>query len=317
MLGYACINEELKAQGITTNRGMRKKTFDQKGIDYAAELALKNCQDLLKILQWNNERNIKFFRMSSNLFPWFSEYNMSDLPHYEEFVDILGRIGLFVNENKIRLTFHPDHFNKLGSPKDNVVQNTINDLNMHGIIMDYMGLQYTPYNKINIHVGATYGNKIATAMRFCNNFHLLHNNVKCRLTVENDDKASLFSVRDLFDLIYLEIGIPIVFDYHHHQFCTGGLTQAEAFELAYNTWPPHIPPVVHYSESRREEHSDQKIRAQAHSDFVRNLVDIYGSDAYIMFEAKAKEQALLRYRQEVDPFYVSYHELRENWFDRV
>ena len=55
-LGYACINmgfsNRSKKDRITTNRTMIKKTFDQKGIDYASELALQNCKDLLPILQW-------------------------------------------------------------------------------------------------------------------------------------------------------------------------------------------------------------------------------------------------------------------------
>ena len=33
-LGYACINTLLKSNGIFTNRTMRRKTFDSKGLDY-------------------------------------------------------------------------------------------------------------------------------------------------------------------------------------------------------------------------------------------------------------------------------------------
>ena len=51
------------------------------------------------------------------------------------------------------------------------------------------------------------------------NFERLPNSVKHRLTVENDDKASMYSVKDLM-YIHERIGIPIVFDYHHHKFCT-------------------------------------------------------------------------------------------------
>ena len=34
-LGYACINMALAEQGITTNKGMIKRTFSEKGIQYA------------------------------------------------------------------------------------------------------------------------------------------------------------------------------------------------------------------------------------------------------------------------------------------
>ena len=52
--------------------------------------------------------------------------------------------------------------------------------------------------------------------RFCKNFEKLSPSVQGRLTVENDDKAtSMYSVKDLM-YIHERIGIPIVFDYHHH-----------------------------------------------------------------------------------------------------
>ena len=70
-LGYACINMTLseKKPKVTTNRSMIKRTFLEKGTDYAAELSLLNCRDLVEILKWNVENDIKFFRLSSNIFP--------------------------------------------------------------------------------------------------------------------------------------------------------------------------------------------------------------------------------------------------------
>ena len=69
-LGYACINMTLAAQRvkINTNRGMIKKTFFKKGLDYAGSLALLNVNDLQTILEWNVKNNIKFFRISSDIF---------------------------------------------------------------------------------------------------------------------------------------------------------------------------------------------------------------------------------------------------------
>ena len=45
-------------------------------------------------------------------------------------------------------------------------------------------------------------------------------NCRARLTVENDDRASMYSVADLTYLA-AKAHIPIVFDFHHHRFCTG------------------------------------------------------------------------------------------------
>ena len=244
-LGYACINMTLSKDKITTNRSMIKKTFLQKGINYCSELALLNVRDMETILKWNVENGIYFFRTSSNVFPWGSEYDLETLPDIAEIKTVLKRIGDYANQNGVRLSCHPGPFNVLCSPNDNVVKNTIIDLELHGKVFDMMGLSHTPYNKINIHCNGVYGDKIASLDRWCRNFHLLSNSVRSRMTIENDDKASMYSVKDLMK-IHECVGIPIVFDYHHHQFCTGDLSEQQALELAISTWPKGITPVVHY-----------------------------------------------------------------------
>ena len=128
--------------------------------------------------------------------------------------------------------------------------------------------------------------------RFCKNFERLSESVQGRLTVENDDKASMYSVKDLM-YIHERIGIPIVFDYHHHKFNTGGLSEQEALELAISTWPKGIKPIVHYSESKALHEGNDKVKPQAHSDYINDLPDLYGNDVDVMVESKAKELAIL------------------------
>lgn len=289
-IGYCCIC--LSQPDLTTNRSMVKRTFLQKGIDYASELALQNVRDLFKIVQWNNRNDIKLFRMSSDMFPWASEYRLQDLPAFKAISANLKATGDYARANGIRLTFHPGPFNVLCSPNPDVVRRTIQDLEIHGEIMDLMGLDRSPYNCINIHCNGTFGDKISSMDRFCNNFAKLSESVRTRLVVENDDKASMYSVSDLM-YIHDKIGIPITFDYHHHGFCTGGLTEREALELAASTWP--CTPIVHYSESKALHESDNNIKPQAHSDYINSLPDTYGLDVDIEVEAKQKDLAILPY----------------------
>jgi UV DNA damage endonuclease len=275
---------------------MIKRTFKSKGIEYASQLGLDNCKDLYKILEWNNKNGFNFFRITSNLFPWSSEYKLSDMPDYKQIKYVLQCCGEYVHNNDMRITSHPGPFNVLTSPHPHVVDNCIKDLSIHGEVFDLMNLSRTPYNKINIHIGGAYGDKVSAMERFCTNFHRLPDSVKTRLTVENDDKATMYSVKDLYEGVYCKIGIPIVFDYHHHRFCTGGLTEEDALEVAISTWN-NIVPVVHYSESRNIEQEDDKIRPQAHSDYVYDYIDTYGNRVDIMVEAKAKELAVLKYKE--------------------
>jgi len=299
-LGYACINMSLsnrkKSERITTNRSMIRRTFDERGKDYASELALQNCKDLYSILKWNEEHGIKFFRLSSEFFPWASEYDIESLKDYEKILYWCKKAGDFARENGHRLTSHPGPFNKLTSPNEKVILNTITDLEVHGKFFDMLGLPRTPFAKLNIHVGAHYNNKQMALENFCTNFERLSPAVQSRLTVENDDKASLYSTKELYDEVYKRIGIPIVHDQHHHQFCTGGLDNEEATLLAAMTWGD-VTPVIHYSQSRSIEHNDVRIRANAHSDSYWEPVNTYGLDLDVMLEAKAKEQALFKMRE--------------------
>ena len=297
-MGYACINMQLSNSKpkVYTGRSMIKRTFKSKGIEYASELGLQNTKDLFEIIKWNNENGFNFFRITSNLFPWCSEYKLSDMPDYKEICNVLSDVGKYVDNNGMRITSHTGPFNVLTSPHPHVVDNCITDLSIHGEVFDMMGLSRTPYNKINIHIGGVYGDKVSAMERFCTNFHRLPESVKTRLTVENDDKATMYSVQDLYDGVYTKIGIPIVFDYHHHRFCDGGLSEKEALELAMSTWG-NIIPVVHYSESRSIEQEDPKIRPQAHSDYIYDYIDTYGNRVDIMVEAKAKELAVLKYKE--------------------
>ncbi len=297
--GYACINMGYsnlpKSKRITTNRTMIKRTFLDRGIGYASELALQNVRDLYKILEWNLENDIYFYRLSSDIVPWASEYQMEDLPDYNLILAACMKAGNFAKEHGMRLTSHPGPFNKLASPKERVYQLTAKDLKVHADLFDMIGLPRTPYAKLNIHVGAAYGDKPFALDNFCRNFERLPESVRSRLTVENDDKPSLYSTKELYDGVYKRIGIPIVFDYHHHMLHPGGQSEQEALELALSTWGD-IKPVVHYAESRSLEQNNPKIKPQAHSDYVIRPFDDYGHDLDVMIEAKHKELALLQYR---------------------
>lgn len=300
-LGYACINMTLRKDKITTNRKCIKRTFEAKGLPHVSSLVLQNVQDLNTILKWNADNDINVFRMSSNIVPWYSEFELEDLPDSKAIIAGLKQAGDFATANDIRLSFHPGQFCVLASPTPEIVDKSIVELDNHAKLMDYMGLSKTPYNKINIHVGGAYGDKPSAMQRFCDNFKRLMPSTQQRLTVENDDKGNMFSVVDLYHGIHKVIGIPIVFDYHHHQFCTGELSEREALELALSTWPDGIKPMTHYSEGRDIEYRmngiDERVIPQAHSDYIYNEINFYGHTFDVVVESKAKELAIQKYRQ--------------------
>lgn len=288
-LGYACINLNLSNQGITTNRGMIRRTFLEKGVQYASQLALQNVQALLQIVEWNVAQGIRVFRVTSDLFPWASEYPIASLPDFPEIRSVLEAVG----RHPVRLTSHPGPFNKLAG-SGATLKNTIKELELHSQIFDLMGLPATHWHKINIHIGGAYGDKAETIRRFARNFSLLSQNLRGRLSVENDDKPGLYAVADLVPL-HAATGIPIVFDYFHHRLHPGPQSEEEAFHTAFNTWK--LRPIFHYSSSRKA-CEDPGAKREAHADFIYEPINTYGKEVDIVLEAKMKERAVQRYLEQ-------------------
>ncbi len=292
--GYACLNMTLGKQGGF--RSMIKRTWLEKGLPHASKLSLENVKILRGIVEWNSKNGFEVYRMTSDLFPWASEYEMESLPDWREINDVLVDVGNIAKRTNQRLTFHPGQFNCLTSPHEHVVLNCVKDLTIHGKIMDYIGLSRSPDALINIHAGGAHGDRVSAAERFCKNFELLPDSVKTRLTVENDDKESLFSTRDLYEMIHTRVGIPIVHDFHHAKFRkSADMNEEEELRLAASTWKNGIRQLTHYSESASLREGKDVI-PQAHSEYVDGPVSNYGLTFDCDIEAKAKELAVISLR---------------------
>ncbi len=323
--GYACINMDLSDKGIRTGRTMIERKFKLGGLKLASSISLENARDLLTILKWNEKNGIRLFRIGSELFPRWNHYELHDLPDIDAITKHLRVAGDYAKQHGHRVTTHPGPFHILGSPDPVVVDNSIVSLERHSEMFDLMGFEPSFENKINIHVGATYNDKPGTIARWLANYDRLSDSLKKRLVIENDDKASMYSVRELYEMLHTQIEIPITFDYWHHTFNTGDISEQEAFFMARSTWQKHgVTQCTHYSESRRAEFQgliegicvkngitmeelpswpsfkkmyDEygKIKAQAHADYITQLPNTYGvSDLDIVVEAKAKEQSLIK-----------------------
>ena len=294
--GYACINMTLQKQKprVTCNRSMIKRTFQQKGLPYASELALANSMDLIKHVAWNNAHGIKVFRITSCMFPWHSEYDLTELPDYEAIKSNLEIAGKMAMESNQRLSTHPGQFNVLTSEREEVVLNAVDELDKHGILFDLMGLPRSPAAKINIHIGGAYGDRQSAMDRWCKNYERLSDSAKSRLTVENDDRASLYSTKMLYDNIVSRTGTPIVFDSHHFACGPQDSSYEEAFLMAVDSWPVGVRPQCHHSNSRKK-YEDPTVKDCAHSDWYYEPFDDCGFSVDVVLECKKKEIALFKY----------------------
>ena len=296
-IGYCCIclgiNEGLKKKDhITVNRSMIKKTFEAKGLSYVSELVIPNLEDTIKVLNYNINKGIKVYRMSSDSFPWMSHYRFSELPNFSKIQKLLTQIGNIIKYNQIRVSYHPGPFNILGSEKESVVLKTIDELDKHAELMDLMGLDQSTYYPINIHLNVTTPSHEEAAERFCTNFHRLKESTKLRLTIENDDKPSQYSVGMLYELVHKKIGIPIVVDSLHYSCHSDNMSWGDTLKLGLSTWK--TKPLCHHSSSKKL-HEDDKVILSAHADFLYESFDSCGYDVDIELECKQKDLALLQY----------------------
>jgi UV DNA damage endonuclease len=292
-VGYACVNVHLAEQGIRASRDIRKDTFAKMSLEEVSKVILSNVRDQKKIVEWNNEHEIKFYRMSSGIFPWMSEYEIEELPQIDEISRILKETGDIARNAGQRLSFHPGPFVVLASPHGHVRHVAKKELEKHSQIMDLMGLERSTWNKINIHIGGAYGDKEKAIERWKKTWEDLSEGVKSRLAVENDDKASMYSARDLYEMLHKSIGISVTFDSFHHDFCTGGLSKEDAALLSASTWKSD--PAFHFASSLRLNENSGAMKT-AHADWIHEELTDWGTGAWIMVEAKAKELSILHYK---------------------
>lgn len=294
-IGYACINMELGDQGLTVNRDVKKATFEKpNGMEIISERALSNIQTLKKVVQWNYDNGINFYRMSSGMFPWWTKYEFKQLKDWPQIKEILEDIGKMAIRYNQRLTFHPSHFVVLGSLNPNTRRNARLEMERHSELLDVMGFEPSHYNKMNIHIGTAQNGKEDSMERWIKSFQKLSENCRARVVVENDDKENMYSVKDLYRGIYEKVGVPITFDTLHHEVGSqGGLTTEEAAKLAASTWTKGNF-VIHHS-SKKKVFEDSSSKIVAHADYIYEEIQDFGTGAWIMCESKAKEKAVLDY----------------------
>ncbi|KAJ7497786.1 UV-endonuclease UvdE-domain-containing protein [Mycena latifolia] len=290
-LGYACLNTVLRNKkpakdAIFCSRTCRLDSIKKNGIDWMKDLGRKNTEDLLTMIQWNEDNNIKFMRMSSEMFPFASHgvhgYSL------EYCAPLLARVGELAKKLGHRLTAHPGQYTQLGSPKPEVVQASVRELAYHAEMMDRMGLGVD--SVMIIHGGGVYGDKNTTLGRIKKTItEILSPAVRARLVLENDEMC--YNAEDLLPLCE-ELDVPLVFDYHHDQLFPSSIPPSEIINRANAIWHRRgIKPKQHLSEARPG--AVTLMERRAHADRCESLPVDLPDDMDLMIEAKDKEQAVL------------------------
>lgn len=292
-LGYACISIPLREKNVYTGRTLTLKTLAAKGVEEAKRLALLNIDDLMKIIIYNEERGLRFYRMTSNICPHWGNPLASEQYNIDFAREALAKAGKLVREFGHRITMHPGQFAQLGSPRENVVEQTFKDLTLHADILTAMGLKPEMGSVLIIHGGGTFGDKAATLARWEENFKRLPPRVQKFISLENDEWQ--YSVLDLLPLCE-KLQIPLCIDFFHHQVMNPDfdIFDPKIIQRVMNTWKLRgIKPKCHWSNQAPD------ARKGTHGDCVKDIpvkiLDVcreYSVD--IMLETGLKDLCTLR-----------------------
>jgi UV DNA damage endonuclease len=284
-IGYPCINRTINCTASST---FRLKSYSESRVKQTVK---NNLECLRRILQFNLEHKLFFFRISSDLVP-FASHPINRFNWQKYFQEDFEEIGRFINKNRMRISMHPDQFTLINSIKDEIFERSKNELKYHVEILDLMKL-YTSA-KIQIHVGGAYGDKNKSIEKFVTRFGMLDDSIIQRLVIENDDK--LYDLNDCLK-INSQIQIPILFDVFHHKLNnSGNQTIEESFKLTTKTWNEKIDgiPMVDYSSQEPNGLPRQHSEAIKLEDFELLLKQTEAFDFDIMLEIKDKEKSAIK-----------------------
>ncbi|WP_330949299.1 UV DNA damage repair endonuclease UvsE [Virgibacillus sp. MG-45] len=285
-IGYACINMSLKKKFRTC----RVATAEKEGVPKLKELTLENLRLTKEIIEWNIAHGIYFYRISSDIVVLATHpVNTWDWAKDKDVQTICNDIKALQEKHGLRLSMHPGQYSVLNSPRAEVVENTIADLNYHATLMELTGA-----TDMILHLGGKYGDKEEALARLMEQTKRLPAKILQKLRFENDDK-----IFDLEDVLYVceATGIPACFDIHHH-FCNPAMRELSALLPAvWKTWKQGEVPKVHIS-SGKEFPTDRRHHDYIFpDDFDRLMHYLNGADVDVMVEAKQKDIAALRLQQ--------------------
>ncbi len=298
-IGYACLTV-----GINTLKSYRTCSVKNYSRELISEIIEHNLCVLLNVLKYNVKNNIKMFRISSDIIP-LASHPVNDFNWEEEFNEKLFEIGKYIKENDLRVSMHPGQYTVLNSPNNDVVSRAILDLEYHCKFLDSLNVDSS--NKIILHIGGVYNNKVEAMKRFCDNYSQLSNCIKSRLVIENDDK--LFKISDVLHISKIS-SIPVVFDNLHHEINNDDTySEVEWLEKCIKTWGDSDGVAkVHYSNQNPSK------RVGAHSEFIyiEKFIEFYKKISHlqidIMLEVKDKNLSAIKCIQTISKYDLKYYE---------
>lgn len=296
--GYVAMSVELvncspsRTVSFKTYRTLREKD-PEAAVSKLKRTARENLFNTRRLLLYNRANNVMLYRFSSKMVPLATHPDLESWDYIGDLADLLADVGALVREEGMRVSFHPDHYTLINSPRQEVFEASMRDYMHHCRLLEAMGLGAGA--KLVTHVGGGYRDKEKSLQQFIVNWNKLPHTVAQRITLENDDK--IYTARDTLHLSET-LGIPMVFDLHHFLCNREEDSRIEdVLPRFLDTWKgTGLNPKIHVSSPRSE------TDFRSHHDYVDpdcvygfiKLAGELGQDIDIMVEAKKKDAAMFR-----------------------
>jgi UV DNA damage endonuclease len=292
VLGSLGFVASVLSENLSTSRTCRLRNATAGRI---RELIGENLTSLDRVTSFLERHQIRLYRISSNLIP-FASHPVNTVPWRREYADKLADIGAHLRRQGVRVSTHPGQYTVLNSPHTPIVRAAVSELEYHAALLD--ALDANTMSKIVVHVGGVYGGSEQLAIsRFVAAARALPDTVRRRLVVENDDR--LFDADEVLGA-GRGAGIPVVFDWLHHQANPCRRPLSEVLIDIFETWTEvDGTPKVHLSSQA----AGAPVGAHARFVDVRDAIALLHAAPPVRFdcmlEAKEKDRALLRLRDEL------------------
>jgi UV DNA damage endonuclease len=261
---------------------------------YLAAIARHNAEALAAAVRQCRALGIGAFRINSQILPLgthpISGYSLARIDRTGTTRERFLEAGALARELDVRLSFHPDQFVVLNSEREAVVESSFREVEFQAEIAELVGADV-----IVLHGGGGAGGSEAALSRLARAVERLSTRARSRLALENDDR--MYAPSDLLPLCE-RLGVPLVYDVHHHRCKPDGWSVGEATARARTTWGAREPH-FHISSPRSGWGSADP---RPHADYVA-VEDVpaewLGMRITVDVEAKAKERAVVRLMEQL------------------
>ena len=206
--GLICVCNTLKEEDPSNAfQGMTRKEFTQivsksdeaSALNQLEDQILHNLDLTCKIIEFCRANHIDHYRLNQSIFGIAEDssvdIDLRQLPRFDEITEKIHQVGVSAISNMVSLSLQPDIFCKLNDDDDQIVQNSISELNFYGWFLDTIGVQKNYSSPIICAVGNqpssdSHEDIIDFVERFMEKFAELDESAQKRLSLKNDDSGA-------------------------------------------------------------------------------------------------------------------------------